>query len=279
MIQLHRLRSKDAIVPSFRGDKPIERLTELMTQRREKLQAGLDPKLKIDSKWSVTKKQLLRETNDKCAYCESHTTAVAFGDVEHYRPKSIYWWLAYVYDNYLASCAICNRQFKSNAFEFTGPKMRGPVIRKNTTDSGIRRLAEKFAPDPLDASAISEFNSAHRDESPLIPNPYIEDPESIFAWEVLVGAKHVELIPNPAHPGAADIVDACERIYGLNRPQLKRRRFLLWRTYQIMVKVSLDHGADQDLRDSATEFIAEAKLDSGEYAGMIRFFERVRTGN
>ena len=46
-----------------------------------------------------------------------------------------------------------------------------------------------------------------------------------------------------------------------------------------MVKVSLDHGADQDLRNSATEFIAEAKLDSGEYAGMIRYFERVRNGN
>lgn len=101
MIRLERSRSTSDIVPSFRGAKPIERLIVLMETRRAKLQAGESPKLRITSKWSVTKKQLLRETNDMCAYCESHTTVVAFGDVEHFRPKSIYWWLAYVYDTIL----------------------------------------------------------------------------------------------------------------------------------------------------------------------------------
>ena len=57
MIQLERSRDAEDIVPSFRGEKPVERLTTLMEKRREKLRAGLDSKLKIDSKWSTTKRQ------------------------------------------------------------------------------------------------------------------------------------------------------------------------------------------------------------------------------
>ena len=279
MISLERSRDPNDIVPSFQVDKQVERLVSLMEKRRQKLRDGEDPKVKIDSKWSVTKKQLLRETHNKCAYCESHTTAIAFGDVEHYRPKSIYWWLAYVYDNYLASCSICNQQFKSNAFEFSGPKMRGPVIRSNTTDARIQTLAENFVPNPLDAGEVADFEQSHLDEAPLIPNPYIDDPEEAFAWEVLVGAKQVVLVPNPNHPDAADIVDACERLYGLNRQQLLRRRFLQWRNYKFNLSVMLDTGADQDLRDMAEAFIQESLEAPSEYAGMIRYFEKQRLGN
>lgn len=279
MINLERSRQKSDIIPSFRGNKPIERLIELMKTRRAKLATGEDPKLKINSKWSKAKKQLLVETNDKCAYCESHTTAVAFGDVEHYRPKSIYWWLAYVYDNYLASCSICNQQFKSNAFEFSGHKMRGPVIRSNTTDARIANLARQFAPDPLDPQAIADFEDAHRQEAPLIPNPYIDDPEELFAWDVLKGAKQVELIPNPNQPDAADVVDACERLYGLNRPQLKRRRFNQWRNYNFFLTVMLDQSVDQETLDDAKAFIYELLQPTSEYAGMIRYFENQRLGN
>ena len=42
--------------------------------------------------WKAGKPQLKRETGGKCAYCESPTDTVAHGDVEHFRPKSKYWW-------------------------------------------------------------------------------------------------------------------------------------------------------------------------------------------
>lgn len=45
---------------------------------------------------------------------------VAYGDGEHYRPKSTYWWLAYNYDNYLASCTLCNQRFKEAKFPIRG---------------------------------------------------------------------------------------------------------------------------------------------------------------
>ena len=50
----------------------------------------------------------------KCAYCEKN-----IGDsskhIEHYRPKKIYYWLAYSWDNLLLSCGKCNSA-KSDKF-------------------------------------------------------------------------------------------------------------------------------------------------------------------
>ena len=120
---------------------------------------------------------------------------MTFGDVEHYRPKSIYWWLAYVYDNYLASCQICNRSVKSNNFEFDGPRMPAPPIAATTTNAQIAELDPTVIPDPLVASQVVAFEAAHRAEKPLSINPYIDDPARYFAWEALPGSKEVWLVP------------------------------------------------------------------------------------
>lgn len=157
--------------------------------------------------------------------------------------------------------------------------MRGPVIRSNTTDARIQILARDFVPDPLNPGQVADFEQEHMNEAPLIPNPYIDDPEEIFVWEVLVGAKQVVLVPNDNHPNAAEIVDACERLYGLNRPQLLRRRFFQWRNYKFNLAVMQDAGVGQELRDTAEAFIQESLEAPSEYAGMIRYFEKQRLGN
>lgn len=43
----------------------------------------------------------------KCAYCEQKLLD-APKHIEHYRPKDIYYWLAYSWDNLLLSCGSCN---------------------------------------------------------------------------------------------------------------------------------------------------------------------------
>jgi len=43
----------------------------------------------------------------KCAYCEKKLLD-APKHIEHYRPKNIYYWLAYSWDNLLLSCGSCN---------------------------------------------------------------------------------------------------------------------------------------------------------------------------
>ena len=50
-----------------------------------------------------------------CAYCQRHASD-GRGDVEHFRPKSLYRWLQYDFDNYYISCAMCNQQRKGNKF-------------------------------------------------------------------------------------------------------------------------------------------------------------------
>lgn len=51
-----------------------------------------------------------------CAYCQCHLPHNDPGDVEHFRPKAHYWWLAYEFINYLLSCAACNRNRKKEKF-------------------------------------------------------------------------------------------------------------------------------------------------------------------
>jgi len=50
-----------------------------------------------------------------CAYCQ-RLASDSRGDVEHYRPKSLYPWLMYDFANYLLGCRVCNSNRKSNRF-------------------------------------------------------------------------------------------------------------------------------------------------------------------
>jgi uncharacterized protein (TIGR02646 family) len=59
-----------------------------------------------------------------CAYCQCGLPPNDPGDVEHFRPKSEYWWLAYQFKNYLLSCSRCNRNCKKA--DFPRPSGAGP---------------------------------------------------------------------------------------------------------------------------------------------------------
>jgi len=75
--------------------------------------------------------------HDKCCFCESQVTHIAYGDVEHFRPKAAYvqnandalqrpgyFWLAYEWSNLLFCCQICNQRFKKNLFPLLDPTTR-----------------------------------------------------------------------------------------------------------------------------------------------------------
>lgn len=46
--------------------------------------------------------------NHKCAFCESKITHVDYGQIEHFKPKSLYPDLCFEWNNFLLSCSICN---------------------------------------------------------------------------------------------------------------------------------------------------------------------------
>ena len=136
MIKLTRTTESPA---GFAGEQRIEKNLALIRLRQDggKADSGV---------WRRAKAHLKEETRGKCAYCESTTSTVAYGDVEHFRPKSVYWWLAYCYDN----------------------SPRGKQARLMT-------------PDPRDRATggmpFDEFLRAARKEKPYLVDPYVEDPE------------------------------------------------------------------------------------------------------
>ena len=277
MIALTRKRTKSAINPKFHGEDPIERLVELM-EKEKQIVNGTLKKHKFPSKWSSTKKQLQKESNGKCAYCESTTTESMHGDVEHYRPKSKYWWLAYVYDNYLASCQLCNQKFKSNNFTIAsgGTRIQGPKITTSTTKAQMRAIAKKAIPDPLDLAAVAAYEDEHRKERPLIINAYIDDPTEFFAWRVREDIKEVDLVPVAGNPDAPAVVKAAEDFLGLNRAELRERRYSVYSKYRLFADLLDMSVLDDDTKERIEKQVEDFAAPSSSYAGMIRFFENER---
>jgi hypothetical protein len=100
---------------------------------------------------------------------EATTKQVAHGDVEHYRPKSIYWWLAYCYDNYLVSCQICNEVFKRDKFPIAGNQLIGPTVTANTTDDELKKWRVIAFPTPLMIWTECHWLSLRRSTKPNGP--------------------------------------------------------------------------------------------------------------
>ncbi|GEM63391.1 hypothetical protein SF1_13730 [Sphingobacterium faecium NBRC 15299] len=93
--------------------------------------------------------------NNKCAFCEQ---IIEQYHVEHYRPKSIYYWLAYSWDNLLMACSLCN-EYKGNNFELDGAKVS--FVNNDNNLKAINILSANYD--------LKEF--------PQLVNPEVTDPE------------------------------------------------------------------------------------------------------
>lgn len=112
------------------------------------------------------KKQLIKQQNGKCAFCEQHILSLDYGDVEHFRPKggfvqkneSInypgYFRLAYDFKNLMLCCKICNQRNKKNHFPIR-------MIEQRANTDNRKLLKEK----------------------PFFINPYIENPSNSITFE------------------------------------------------------------------------------------------------
>lgn len=107
MIQIDR--SRIAAPSTLTAAEPggLLRLREILRTRRLKSE---DFDRKIFAAEAV-KAALWAMQHLKCCYCEGKYER-SFSDVEHFRPKAGYWWLAYRFDNLYFACASCNRPKK-----------------------------------------------------------------------------------------------------------------------------------------------------------------------
>ena len=227
--------------------------------------------------WKPAKAALRTETHNKCAYCEAPVKVVAHGDVEHYRPKSKYWWLSYCYDNYLYACQVCNQIHKHDHFPIQGSSLAGPDINGQSVDEVLDDWQARLCPDPIkpkEGHSLAQHIADHLAERPLLLNPYFDEPEKYIAYQVIPVLEEVRVVAVQNDGFAAQAVDAMEQYYGLNREELVRRRYLWYLAMETL-------GIDLQKPDLAPAELAEKKAKlkrflepDCEYAGMTRYFVR-----
>ena len=143
-------------------------------------------------KQSDVKRSLKTLYRGKCAFCEQ---CIEQFHVEHFRPKSIYYWLAYSWDNLLAACATCN-QHKDNKFEI----LRTVAVPPDNLDQ-IHQLSEVY----------------NEQEGNRLVCPEQEDTESLLVFGK-DGSVHSE------DERVSYTIDTCK----LDRTNLRDRRKKLW---------------------------------------------------
>jgi len=172
-------------------DKPPEKLQKCAARYRDKL---LTEKKKHRFKKScynaAAKKELLGLYFGKCAYCETKIEVGFYSCIDHYRPKSIYYWLAYEWSNLLPTCFKCNT-LKSNRFDIEGERV-------------------VFSEDAFLADSHALLN-----ERPLLIHPEINNPEDFLCFDRDGG-----IIAKSNHSKGKYTVD----ILNLNRDKLKKDR-------------------------------------------------------
>lgn len=264
MISLTRNRSAE-VVKRFSGKSKRKLERELLFNERHRICKKSKERKFNSDRWRQAKKQLFAETRGKCAYCEAPTSGVAYGDVEHYRPKKIYWWLAYSYDNYLPSCTICNQLFKRDRFPIQNSQMQGPKIHKNTTDRCIENRAGKITPDPSDEKKSNAFIFKYKQaEGPLLLNPYFDCPERYFTWRVDDTLRAVEINPNPENPDLVPIAKASIDIYGLYRLELANHRYTIYKHYNTYKQLLKSELTSQKIWNELLNFIRNMRAAKRE---------------
>jgi len=272
VIALSRNRTARTLPAGFRGSGLLKKNFKLMDAW-----FATGGNIKFDAKlrlWKTAKARLKAEANNKCAYCEADTAVVAHGDVEHFRPKTKYWWLAYCYDNYTFSCQICNQTFKGDEFPITGPMLVAPVLPAAIppTQAAQNDLAASFCMDPL-ITAHHELANYFASEYCLLVNPYFEDPELLFAWEVDQINKEVILKAGASRRGQ-EAYAAADEYLGLNREELRKGRYAPYAVLELLARALDVPELGDDLKIAVLLQVLDMTSGRQPYTGMLRYFAR-----
>jgi hypothetical protein len=136
----------------------------------------------------------------KCAFCESNTHVGAHKDVEHYRPKTRYYWLGYEWSNLLLACQICNRDFKSIHFPIL-------VEVNRITTHPLSKTGE------FDREQCPITSDNLKKEVPLLLHPAIDNPQD-----------HLRFLANGMVEGTTRKGIESIKVYGLRRDTLQKAR-------------------------------------------------------
>jgi hypothetical protein len=276
MIRLKRSRTSAAIPAGFRGAGRLVSERRLLNAKQDHLvRLQTNPKAGhgFDSSWwKAAKPTLKKESAGKCAYCEARADAVAHCDVEHIRPKDEWWWLTCCWDNYCFSCQLCNQKFKGNNFPVQGASMPGPLLAANSTAAAVEALVGTLGPDPLDPNAVQTFVAALGNEGAHLPDPYLDQPEELLAWEVKEASGQVVLVARDQSARAKRAKDACEKYLGLNREELCELRYETYEAIALASDALSVAGGDPQKKQKVLRKLESYILPKHAFAAMSRYF-------
>lgn len=145
------------------------------------------------------RQQLEIDQNYKCAFCECYLP-LQYHDVEHFRPKSHYYWLGHEWQNLLYSCERCNRSYKKTQF----PLATGSIQAKS----------------PLDDISL---------EHPLLINPTAVDPVLHIKFDKYEakgitpeGRKTIEVFHLNDQDNCPELIDNRKQLYELYKIELDK---------------------------------------------------------
>lgn len=103
--------------------------------------------------YTSARRSLYLAQHRKCCYCE-RAVEEAHQDVEHFRPKAVYWWLAWSWGNLLFACKTCN-EHKGDSFPLGSAFVGGPRTTAGNTERPL--LIDPADPSDPDPVAHIEF--------------------------------------------------------------------------------------------------------------------------
>lgn len=176
------------------------------------------------------RKELTKIYKGKCAFCEQKVEQY---HIEHYRPKKIYYWLAFSWDNLMLSCATCN-QNKGINFE-----LEGTVVTFENTPVNLRNI---------------NIISASYDlvELPKMVNLEITDPSTEIKFEIngIIKSDNLRF---------AYTIEKCK----IDRKDLNdNRRSLLDRFREHLRDIALSYDNDHDKKIAIQTTIRNFVIDS-----------------
>lgn len=187
--------------------------------------------------------------HDKCAFCESKIPQIAFGDIEHFRPKAAYrqlrdgplkrpgyYWLAYAWENLLFVCELCNRREKRNWFPLEKGSKRARSPRNAITEERARFI-----------------------------DPAAEDPGAHLTFR-----EHVVIAVNGSKKGKMT-----RRGLGLNRRDLAGHREPHLRTVQMIYELVVEP-PHTPRKAQAIAWLRHAASPEAEYSAMVRAYLHAR---
>jgi len=154
--------------------KPNETPLELIDEKAQKHFKSIITRKSVTDKdyliYRKVKSDLFKLYNGKCCYCESKLRGT---EIDHYRPKNKYYWLAYSWDNLLPVCSTCNKN-KGVRFPILGSKAE---LYNSITVMEAQNL-------------ISQYNET---EEPVLFNPEVDQIDEnllIFEKDGFIGSEN-----------------------------------------------------------------------------------------